>query len=249
MTDGFALHGITHLSASSINAYATDLGLWCMERLMKMKTQVGCAAHRGTAIEAGVSAGLLDPSLPIEVAQAIAIQEYAKLTAFSSDPKREQEREAVEPSVAVAIDELRKYGIPDMVQYKIEKRLPDVSIPLIGYIDFGWSQHGIILDLKTALKLSSTIANGHARQVAGYIYETNFEGRVCYTTPKKLAVYQLTDAERRINEVVQIAHRMNKFLSLSSDAKELTSIIVPNYDHFFWNNSVTRENGRLLYGF
>lgn len=249
MTNGFAMHGIEHLSASSINAYAADLALWCMERLMKLKAPVGCAAHRGTAIESGVAAALLNPALPIEDAQDIGSREFAKLAAFSTDHRKEQEREAVEPSVAIAIAELRQYGIPDMVQHKIEKWLPGVPVPLIGFIDFGWSQHGIIMDLKTSLKLSSSIANGHARQVAGYIYQTNYEGRVCYTTPKKLGVYSLNDAERRIHEVIQIAHRMNKFLSLSSDPKELASIVVPNYDHFFWNSNIARENGRLLYGF
>lgn len=215
---------------------------------MKLSAPVGCAAHRGSAIEKGVEAGLRDPSLPIEDAQAIATVAFNKLTALSANGNREKERDAVAPAVAIALAELRQYGVPDMIQKRVEIQLPGVPVPLLGFLDFGWSATGTILDLKTSLKLASEISNGHARQVAGYIYGTNMQARVCYTTPKKLAVYILDNPAERINEVVQIATRMNRFLSISADPAELAALMVPNYDNYFWNSPTARANGKQLYG-
>ena len=50
---GLALHGIAHLSPSSINAYVAQPAAWLMERLLQRRAPVGSAAHRGTAVEAG----------------------------------------------------------------------------------------------------------------------------------------------------------------------------------------------------
>ena len=79
--DPFATHGIGHLSASSLNTYASQPAAWAMSYLLKRRLPVGAAAHRGTAIEAGVSAGLFDPAKPVEDCIAIALAEYDRLTA------------------------------------------------------------------------------------------------------------------------------------------------------------------------
>lgn len=246
--NGFALHHITHISASSVNAFAAEPALWVMERLMKLSAPVGCAAHRGAAIEDGVTAGLLDPSLPIGAAQKIALETYDRRSSLSADSNREKERDAVAPAVAIALAELRQYGVPDLVQKRVEVQLPDIPVPLIGFLDYGWSTTGTVLDLKTSLKLASEISGAHARQVAGYVHGTNHQARVCYTTPKKLAVYVLEDPSARINEVVQIAMRMNRFLSISADPAELAALMVPNYDNYFWNSPIARAHGKQLYG-
>jgi hypothetical protein len=47
----------------------------------------GRAAHRGTATEAGVSAGLFDHDLSVEDCAAVALPIYDKLTALTGDPE------------------------------------------------------------------------------------------------------------------------------------------------------------------
>jgi hypothetical protein len=49
--NGFALHGLDHLSATSLNLYAAAPALWVVEKLLRRRAPVGCAAHRGTAVE------------------------------------------------------------------------------------------------------------------------------------------------------------------------------------------------------
>lgn len=247
--NAFERHNIRHLSASSLNTWAAQPALWVMERLLKKSAPVGSAAFRGTAIEAGVTAGLLDLEKPIEDCQAIALAEFSRLTALSGDPNREKEQAAIAPTVETALKELRLYGRPDECQVKIERTLPGVSVPLIGYLDFGYPNHGITIDLKTSLRLTSEISDAHARQVAGYVYGTNREARVAYATPKKIGVYRLENPAEHIEAVRQIACRLERFLAISADPAELAAILTPDYGSFYWNNATARANGREVYGF
>jgi hypothetical protein len=247
--DGFRRHNIDHLSASSLNAAATQLPAWIAERLLGHKIPVGAAAHRGSAIEAGVTQGLLFPEYPVADCQSHAATQYSALTAFSLDTRREQEREAVTPTVAVALAELRQYGVPDMVQTRIEKTLYDGLPPLIGFLDYGWTATATVVDLKTSLRLASDISTAHGRQVAGYVHGTNHTGRICYATKAKCAVYIVDRIDERFNELVEIALRVDRFLGISSDPAELAAMLPVDADHFFWNNPEASRIRREVYGY
>ena len=58
-------HGIKHLSASSLNTVAAEPAMWVLQKLAGKQTPAGYAAHRGTASESGIVAGLLNPDMPI----------------------------------------------------------------------------------------------------------------------------------------------------------------------------------------
>jgi len=247
--NAFVTHGITHLSASSLNLFAAEPALWCMEKLLKKRGPVGCAAHRGTAAEAGIVHGLLNPNAEVEACQAVALAEFDKLTIFSGDPRRAKERDAVPAIVATALPELRQYGIPDEVQAKIETRLDGVPIPFVGYVDVGWSAHGITLDIKSQLRLSSEISAGHGRQVGLYIHGTNREGRVAYCTPQKIGVYRLENAESYVADMANIAKRLEAFLSLSNDKARLLAAVCPNLDSFYFSDPTTRSMAKECFGF
>jgi hypothetical protein len=247
--NGFQRHGIAHLSASSINTFAAEPAIWIMERLLKKRGPVGCSAHRGTAGEAGIVHGLLDPKAEVAECQAIALAEYDRLTALSGDPKRAKEREALPGIVATGLAELRQYGVPDEVQKRIEVTLPDVPVPFLGFCDLGWSHASIVLDLKTQLRLSSEISSSHARQVALYMRATNWEGRVCYTTPSRVGVYRVEDAAQQIATITNIANRLERFLSISDDPHALAGVVVPDFDSFWWSDPTARAMGREVYGF
>lgn len=245
--NGFEKHKISHLSASSVNLFAAEPALWIMERLLKRRGPVGCAAHRGTAAEAGIVMGLLDPKAEVAACQAHAVAEFDRLAALSGDPRRTKEREAVPGIVATGIRELRGYGIPDVIQGKVERELPGVPVPFIGYIDLHWSAHAITLDIKSSLRLSSEISTSHARQVGLYLHGTNHEGRVAYCTPQKVGVYRLENAAEHVAALANIAQRMERFLSLSDDPQFLASIVCPNTDSFYWSDPTTRALAREVF--
>ena len=77
MVSAFERHELDHLSASSINLFVAQPAMWAMQKLMGRRSMVGPAAHRGTAIEAGVEMGLFDPAAPVEACQDAAIAPMA----------------------------------------------------------------------------------------------------------------------------------------------------------------------------
>lgn len=257
--NGFEMHGIGHLSPSSLNLYASAPALWVMERLLGKRAPVGCAAHRGTAAEHGVSLHLfsratLDAGLSVSECQQAALKEYDKLSALSGDPKRADEREALPGLVEKGIEALAPYGIPSAPpsgqhQHKVEIRLEGVPVPVIGFKDFVYDQHGITVDLKTQLRLASEINPAHARQGAVYVAGTNHEMRFTYVTPKKHATYKLEDVADHLAALTQIAVRLERFLRLSRDKQELAGLVVPDYQSFYYNEPTARANARAVFGF
>ena len=254
MTSSFERHGIDHLSASSINLFVAEPAMWAMQKLLGRKSGVGAAAHRGTSIEAGVEMGLFEPDAPVEACQELAQARFNQLTVLSGDPNREKEFAAIAPSVAIALKELRQYGVPSAAdgnrQHRIETPIEGVSVPFIGWLDFWFQEHSIIVDLKTQLRLSSKISEPHARQ--GAIYHAahgNAEIRFAYVTPQKIGVYRLDDPRTHLNAVAHIAQSIERFLALSDDPEELTRSLSPNFDSFYWNDPTTRALGREVWGF
>lgn len=254
MTSSFERHGIDHLSASSINLFVAEPAMWAMQKLMGRKSGVGAAAHRGTSIEAGVELGLFEPDAPVEACQELALSRFNQLTVLSGDPNRDKEAAAIAPSVAIALKELRQYGVPSAAdgnrQHRIETRIDGVSVPFIGWLDFWFQDHAIIVDLKTQLRLSSKISEPHARQ--GAIYHAahgNAEIRFAYVTPQKIGVYRLDDPRTHLNAVAHIAQSIERFLGLSEDPEALTRSLSPNFDSFYWNDPTTRALGREVWGF
>jgi hypothetical protein len=247
--NAFERHGIGHLSASSLSTFASEPALWVMEKLLKRRGPVGCSAHRGSAAEDGIMHGLLNPEASIEDCQALALAKYDQLTALSGDPKRQKERDAVAPIVANAIPALRPYGVPDGVQVKIERRLDGVPVPFLGFVDVRWGQHGMLLDIKTQLRLASEISPAHARQVALYAHGTNDAAGIAYCTPQKVGIYRLENAADHTHAMANIAKRLEAFLSLSADPHALAAAVCPNFESFYWNEPHTRALGKELFGF
>jgi len=244
----FETHGIKHLSASSLNTFAAEPAMWVLQKLAGKQTPAGYAAHRGTAAESGIVAGLLNPDMPIVEAQQIALAEFDKLSAFSKDPKATKERAGIPGIVQQGVTKLRTAGIPDQIQHRIDANLPGIPIPFVGYVDVGWTRLGIRLDIKSKLRMPSDIEQAHKRQVGLYIHGTNCTGRVAYFTPTQEMVFVLEEAPRYVEELRQIAIRLQNFLALSDDREKLIKAVVPNYSSFYWSDAYTRGLGKEVFG-
>jgi hypothetical protein len=253
--NAFEKHGITHLSASSVNLFIAQPALWCASYLMKRRTPVGPAAHRGTAIECGVEAGLFDPEMPAAECGKIALAKFHSLTRLNADPRVEKERECIAPSVEVALAELRQYGIPDKPdeafgrQHKISYMLTGVPVPVWGFLDFEWPEHGIIVDLKSTARIPSEISDAHCRQGAIYTGPgSNRQVRFAYVSPKKIAVYVLEDTNKHLTSFVQAAKSIERLLSLSDDAEKLTRCFAPDLSSFYWGDQSARRIAQEIWG-
>lgn len=253
MSNAFERHGIAHLSASHLNLFVAQPAMWAAQYLMKKRTPVGPAAHRGSAIECGVEAGLFDPGLPVQACQALALEKFHSLTRLSADMRIEKERAAIAPSVEIALAELRQYGVPekpeDGRQHRIELLLPGVPIPIIGFLDLLFPQHGILVDLKTSSRIPSAMSDAHCRQ--GAIYHAakgNHQVRFAYVSDKKIAVYVLENPEAHMASVLRTAKAIENFLSLSDDSELLTKCFAPDLSSFYWGDASARNLATEILG-
>jgi hypothetical protein len=237
-------------SPSSLNLFCASPAMFVLERVLGERQPVGAPAHRGTAVEDGVTAGLLNPSMAVEDCAAIALKKYDTITALIRDARRAEYRETIPGMVASALAELRPYGIPSATQGFVEWKPDGLKYPIVGYFDYRWEQHGILIDLKTTEKLPSAIKIPHARQVALYAIKTgdNADARLTYVTPKKRATYQLENVRDHLNALHQIALRCEAFLALSDSPAFFTSITAPDFESFYWGGPA-RQVGFERWGF
>lgn len=252
-TSSFERHNIGHLSASSINLFVAAPSLWLMEKVVGIKGKVGAAAHRGSAVESGISHGLFDHSASAEACQAVAMASFDRLTALSGDSRREKERDMIPGMIEQGLA-LREKGNPMRPnlsdQHKIEVRLEGVPVPIIGYLDFEFADE--VIDTKTTNKIPSEMPAGHARQFSLYKHaKMNKRMRGAYISPKRMEIHTLTreQYEKSLAEIVAMSQRMERFLALSDDAQELAAIIPHDPSSFYWNDASTAEAGHKLFGY
>lgn len=234
-------------SPSSLNLFAACPSMFVLEKVLGKRQPVGVTAHRGTAVEAGVAAGLVDPKLEPEECIEIAHRKYSELTAFSTDERKAKCAADIERFVTRALVELRPYGLPSQLQGFVEWKPDGLRYPIVGYYDFWWDLHGICVDLKTTSSLPSSIKTSHARQVALYT-GGNAEGRLAYTTPTRSAVYRLDNPRDHRNALHRIAIACERFLAISEDPQELVAITAPDLDSFYFGSPAARRLAFEVWG-
>lgn len=233
---------VDHHSPSSLNLFAASPSMYVLERVVGQRQPVGTPAHRGTAVEAGVSLGLVQNGTDDD-AVVEALKVYDRLTALSPDHRREDHRADIDGMVRSALQELRPYGKPSSTQGKVTWQPEGLQAPILGFYDFEWADHGIIVDLKTTEKMPSAIKVAHARQVALYTAggSGNVEGRLTYVTPKKRATYRLENNREHLAALASIARTVERFLSLSEDPAFFVSITTPDLESFYWTPPRARQ--------
>jgi len=244
----FEKYGIEHLSPSSCNLFTASPAMFVLQKCLGKRTMVGAAAHRGSAVEHGLAHFLTTGDAAGAV--SLAKNEFATLTAMIGDPRQEKEAAAIADMVMTAIAETKDYGKPSSMQGKIEYKVEGLSVPLIGYYDFEFEDHGVLIDLKTTHALPSKISTNHARQVALYVAARgdNLDARITYVTSKKSATYQLENKREHVQALEKIALTIQKFIGISDDPYELASLVVPDVDTFYFSDPITRQMAFEIWG-
>lgn len=241
---------LDHYSASTCNLFCASPAMFVLEKVKGRRQPGSAPMFRGIGVEDGVTAGLLNPDLPIEECIAAAYKSYDTRTALLTDKRVTEYRATIPAMVTTALAELRPYGIPSHTQRKVEWQPDGLSAPFIGYLDYQWEDHGVLTDLKTTQTLPSSIKIGHARQTALYatVAGNNADTRVSYVTPKKSATYQLENVQAHLNSLHKIALSIEAFLAQSDDPDFFVSITAPDYDSFYWSGPA-RQIGFEVWGF
>ena len=63
-------------SPSALNMFAASPAMFVLERVLGLKQVVGVPAHRGVAVEDGVTAGLTDLKAPVKDCVDVATTKY-----------------------------------------------------------------------------------------------------------------------------------------------------------------------------
>ena len=237
-------------SPSSLNLFCASQSTFVLEKICGKRQPVGAVAHRGTAVEYGISKGLFDPAMPVEACIEFAQQKYRQVSALCGDPRVEASGKLISDMVRNGLDELRPYGVPTSEQQFVSWHPDDLTYPIVGYYDFAWDQHGIVVDLKTTERMPSQIKNGHARQVALYAgaISDNVDARLAYVTHQKRATYRLENVREHRDALHRIARVVERFLALSDDPAFFVSITAPDVESFYWSNPAARAEAFATWG-
>lgn len=228
-------------SPSSLNIFAASPALFVLEKLLGVRQPGNAPMYRGTAVEDGVTHGLINPGAQVSECVAVAFKKYDTITALSSDARREDYRTTIPDMVASALGELRPYGIPSHCQGFIEWKPEGLLFPIVGYYDYHWEEHNVTVDLKTTEKLPSAVKVSHARQVSLYVTSNNADPRITYVTPKKRATYRVDNIDEHRKALHAMAIKCEAFLALSEDPKTFISITLPDIDSFYWSGPPMRQ--------
>lgn len=237
--NGWQRHNITHMSPSSINCWADCPGAWVAKYLYGHKFKFGVAPQIGTLVEKVVANALLE-RMTIDQAIEQAEKEFNKSNALGV-PEKDRVRVAdIRPMAELSYEALLPYGKPDFngeEQHKIGLNCKGDGweLPVIGYLDFYYPEHGLVIDLKTTLRIPSTMSDSHRRQQAIYKRALgNYGVKFLYVSPKKASLLDNEDDGESLRQVKAILNRQERFLRLG-DADMLKEIVPVNAASFLWN--------------
>jgi len=237
--NGWEAHDITHMSPSSLNMWADCPGAWLAKYRFGHKFKFGVAPQIGILVEKVVANALLE-RLSLDEAIDQAEKEFLKANALNTSEKDRERVADIRAMSQLAYDALKEYGKPEFDgenQKKIELlcKGDGWELPVIGYLDFDYPQHGFWVDLKTTLRIPSTMSDGHRRQEAIYKKaKGNAAGKFLYVSPKKVSMLENEDSGESLRQVKAILNRQERFLRLG-DAETLKSFVPVNAASFMWN--------------
>ena len=244
---------VDHHSYSSVT---TPIEKQILTKGLGFKDPMGAGAHRGQAVETGVVQGLLDHNANVESCIKLAEKKYELATMMepltAADVQRN--RSVIAPMVEALIKELRPYGIPEMGvdgQKKITINLDGVKRPIIGFLDLFYPAHGLIVDIKTTLRMPPKITDSHGLQGAIYSHGVggNYEVRFVYASDKKCVAYRQDNVREKLEEFrLRTIHREH-LLNLYPTWEELAQVITPNYDSFYMSGPEMRQAGKIVWGY
>ena len=246
--NGFEKHNIKHLSASSINLWTNAPDVWVASYLFGKRGPMSAAAMRGICTEDAVVAALTGENK--DGALDAALEKFDKSFPIG-DEKTSKERAMIEPCLDLALGELQQYGQPEFTEdgqqkISITAKTDDYEIPVIGFLDLVFPEHGLVIDLKTTGRMPSTMSAEHQLQRA--IYQKargNQAVKFLYVSPKKTNLLEDGDPTEILKKAKVQISRMEKFLR-AGNAQDIADVIPVNPNTFYWSgNEAVREE---LYG-
>lgn len=239
--NGFTKFDIDHLSASSINLWTNAPDVWVAKYLHGKSTPFGPAPLRGQAVETAVVSALMGESDAAALAKAHAMFDRRWLIGTEESAK---ERALIEPMFNVTMGELREYGAPefatgtDQEKITINANFGDWSIPIWGFLDLVYPQHGLVVDLKTTTRIPSVMSPDHQLQRAIYHRaKGNHAVKFLYVSAKKAEWLEDGETAEVLAQAKAQIGRLEAFLQACSDKYAAAAIVPCNPNSFYWRGA------------
>lgn len=230
-----------HLSPSQITCFLEEPSAWVAKYLFGEKLSVGPSAHRGTAVEHGVSLMLRGASLDDAVLSSLKL--YNKLCGLVACPKQ---RAMISPMVPIAYAGLRAFG--ELVGEQGDVTLDaGLAGPIVGKTDFEFE--GCIVDLKTSATVPGKMKPSHKIGAVVYAKATGKKVHYLYVSPSKSAVYTLDEAEIDFcwGLIVGVGKRICVLYEGLVSKEVALQLYAPNPESIYWkgNEAILQR----LYGY
>lgn len=257
LQNGFDAHNLNHISVSQVNKFREASDAWAVQYLFKQKFPFGPAALQGKAVETGVDHGIYNDADDAEcVNLAWSYFNNEAMSIASSADEFEKRKNTIAQMVCVALEQMRPLGKPELppegsAQHQISLNVrfaegEQGTIPLLGFLDYYYPQHDLVVDLKTTAKAPSSWSTSHGIQAA--VYEkavsklTSKKNKVkflyCLSRKKDPHVWlEMDDSDFYMALFKQTVRTMNHVLAISNTKEEVLKLLVHNPDSFYWNDA------------
>lgn len=223
--------GDPHLSYSSIAKFRAAPNVWALSYLFGIRDDAAPAAWRGQSVEAGLDKLLW--GYDFDMAFAETKRRWDELAQGVVDDKAAKEYEQLEDFLKQAHAAIKGKPMPLTRQSKIEIDIPGIDIPLIGYTDYRWNDHG--LDLKTTLRMPSEARPDHAEQMAVYQKATGIPFRLLYVSPKRWSICEVVGVDAALERVYQAAHALVHAIRKADDPNDFFRMFACDFSSFYWS--------------
>jgi hypothetical protein len=240
--NGFEKHGLKHSSPSALNMFAEAPCAWVARYLFDKRLSFGVAAQIGVLVEKAVVDILCGAEFFNTVEQAK--KEFNKTNALNGSEHDRARVDDIEPMVTNALKYLTPLGEPEFRHGIKGREQQSISLlckgigwelPVIGFLDLVYPKEGLVVDLKTTMRIPSSMSAPHARQAAIYLRgKGNMAVKFLYVSPKKYAAHEVEDVAGILNDVKAILTRQEKFLRL--DKETIKDIVPVNAGSFYWSH-------------
>ena len=165
-----------------------------------------------------------------------AHKKFDKQFPIALSPKITKERDMIEAVATICIDELKPFGEPEFPedggQHKVEifcKHKDNWAIPIVGYLDFVFPRHGLVVDLKSTGRIPSVMSPEHQLQRAIYAKARgNSAVKFLYVSSKKASWLEDGDVVETLAKAKKQIIRMERFLTHVEDAATAAAIVPTN---------------------
>ena len=241
--DAFKAHNIHHLSPSSINTYISDPPMWVARYLFNVKSPSGPGAIRGIASEFALAKKYEEGTFDYDTLQAKFVTLCVESMVDLNNKKTEKERTLLS-NFGEVIDSNFDYKNLEDYQERVEVKLEDIPVPIMGYIDFRFKDK--IVDLKTSTRMPSQPTEAQKRQMALYsMAYPDSSVDLFFATPKEHKKFTLKNLSSHKKQLEKVAHTIQRFLSISNDKHELASFVYPNFDSWTWGYKMKEEAKKI----